>query len=145
MLHIQQYLYISVMKYELSHCIGFRVRRLSRIIDSLYRKRIKEFGITENQLTILFSLYEMGEVEQGKVGEMLALERSSTSRNIKLMIKEGWIQRTNDYRPKIQLTPTGNELVKKLIPIWEAAMDELTAMLKPDGFELVSKLEERIT
>ncbi len=61
------------MKYDLSTCIGSRMRRLSRIIDGHYRRRIKEFGITENQMTILFALYKLGKIEQGKIGEFLAL------------------------------------------------------------------------
>ncbi len=133
------------MGYDVSECIGSRMRRLSRIIDSHYRKRLKEFGISENQLTLLFALYKMGKVEQGKVGQVLSLERSSVSRNIKLMIRAGWVERTTDYRPKIVLTNKGIQLSELIMPVWEETMDELTHMLKPNGLNLIAKLEKKLT
>jgi len=133
------------MKYQLHECLGFRVRKLSRIIDNLYRSKLKDFGISENQLTILFTIHQTGVIEQGKVGEMLALERSSISRSVGLMIKKGWIKRTSDYRPQLELTEDGMEFVKILIPVWEEAMDELTSIFSPKGFKWVSELEQRIS
>ena len=82
------------MKYQLEFCIGSRLRRLSRIADANIRKFLKDFKITENQMTILFAMHELGRVEQGKIGEVLCLERSTVSRNVKLLEKQGLISRT---------------------------------------------------
>ena len=81
------------MKYELNNCIGLRLRRLSRIVDGYYRKNLIDYEITENQLTILFLLSETKKVEQGRIGKVLKLERSTVSRNIKLLEKKGLIRR----------------------------------------------------
>lgn len=133
------------MEYDVSECIGSRMRRLSRIIDNHYRKRLKEFGISENQLTILFALYKMGKVEQGKVGQVLTLERSSVSRNIKLMIRAGWVERTTAYRPEVVLTDKGVQLSEQILPVWQETMNDLAQMLKPNGFNLIAKLEKKLT
>ena len=132
------------MKYDLSSCIGSRVRRISRIIDQHYRRRIKEFGISENQLTILMALYKMGKVEQGKLGNFLVIERSAISRNIRLLEKDNLVMRSAEYRPSVSITRKGQNLVEATIPHWEQAMDELIEKLGEEGYDQISKLESRL-
>jgi len=132
------------MKYELQNCISSRLRKLSRIADGYMRNCLKEFGITENQMTILFALSKLGKVEQGKIGEALVLERSTVSRNVKLLEKQKLVRRTVDYRPQIELTNKGIRLVDKLIPYWEKVMDSFIDMLGEYGTGPLEKLEEHI-
>ncbi len=132
------------MKYALQHCIGLRLRRLSRIADGHIRKFLGGHKITENQMTILFTLHELGKVEQGKVGEVLYLERSTVSRNIKLLEKQNLVLRTTDYRPEVELTPEGMDLVNEIIPEWEKAMDVLVGNLEDEGVASLKKLENKM-
>ena len=132
------------MKYELNNCIGLRLRRLSRIVDGYYRKNLIDYEITENQLTILFLLSEMKKVVQGRIGKVLKLERSTVSRNIKLLEKKGLIKRTPEYKPEIELTTKGKNIALELIPRWEKTMDELTAKLGDNGIQIINKLELKL-
>ena len=132
------------MKYDLEHCIGNRLRCLSRIVDKDFRANLKDFDITESQLSILFALRKSGKIEQGKIGEALILERSTVSRNVKLLEKQKLVRRTTAYRPEIELTNKGIGLVSKLIPNWEKVMDSLVGMLGDYGTTPLEKLEQRI-
>ena len=132
------------MKYQLEHCIGSRLRRLSRIADGEIRRVLGEHKITENQMTILFTLHELGRVEQGKIGEVQCLERSTVSRNIKLLEKQNLLHRTAEYRPEVELTTEGMDLVKVLIPKWEKAMDVLVSKLQKEGLSNLQGLEARL-
>jgi len=132
------------MKYELRDCIGASFRRLSRITDRYYRKHLSGFDITESQLSILFVLSKMGKVEQGKIGKKLELERSTVSRNIRLLESKGLVIRTSDYRPDISLTGKGMSLVDELIPVWEKAMDDLTGILGDEGLNQLSDLKRKL-
>ncbi|MEX0291060.1 MAG: MarR family winged helix-turn-helix transcriptional regulator [Flavobacteriaceae bacterium] len=132
------------MKYQLEHCIGSRLRRLSRVADGHIRKFLGAYRITENQMTILFTLHELGKVEQGKVGEFLCLERSTISRNIKLLEKQNLLSRTTEYRPEVELTAVGMDLVQKLIPQWEKAMDILVEQLQDEGMNHLQSLESKL-
>lgn len=132
------------MKYEIHQCIASRLRRLSRIMDSYLRKELESFEITENQMNILFMLYKLGKVEQGVVGKKLVLERSTVSRGVKLLEKQNYIKRTSDYRPDIALTYEGEELVQKLIPVWEQFMDNICKKIGETGMEQIEKLEKMI-
>ena len=132
------------MKYKLGHCIGLRLRRLSRVADGYIRACIAETGITENQMTILFALSDLGKVEQGKIGEFLVLSRSTISRNIKLLVKQNLVLKTADYRPEIELSQKGKNLVITLIPLWEKAMDALVEIIEPEGIDDIKKLENKL-
>ena len=132
------------MKYELNNCIGLRLRRLSRIVDGYYRKNLIDYEITESQLTILFLLSEMKKVEQGRIGKVLKLERSTVSRNIKLLKEKRLIKRTPEYKPEIELTTKGKNLVLELLPLWEKTMDELFAKLGNNGMQMIKQLETKL-
>jgi len=132
------------MKFDYQDCIGARIRQLSRKVDSYFRVHLKEIGITENQMTILFALKKMGLIEQGNIGVQLSLERSTVSRNIKLLEKKNLIQKTSQYRPEIELTRDGLELVAQLTPIWESIMGELFSKLERSGLDSLVNLESKI-
>jgi len=129
------------MKYELQDCIGGKLRRLSRQVDGYYRSCLKDNHITESQLTILFTLSKTGEIEQGKLAHILGLEKSTMSRNIRIMEDRHLVRRTDDYRPDVALTKSGETEVKHLIPIWEGIMDDLVQQLGQDKFEQLKNLE----
>lgn len=132
------------MKYDLEQCIGNRLRCLSRIVDRDFRASLKNHGITESQLSILFALRKLGRTEQGKIGEALVLERSTMSRNAKLLEKKNIIFRTTDYRPQIELTSKGEELVNTIIPIWENLMDHFTNKLGVVNMQNLKQLEQKL-
>lgn len=138
-------LYLCNVKHNLQDCIGSRLRRLSRITDGYYRKQLSNFSITENQLTILFALRKMGKIEQGKIGQALVLERSTVSRNVKLLEKKDFIIKTIGNRPEIELSKKGNELVQTLIPLWENAMDDLIEKIGGKGMQYIRELEKKLS
>lgn len=146
MLHIlHKFLYICSMEYDLQLCIGSRLRRLSRIVDNHFREAITDFNITENQMTILFFLYKNGKIEQGKIGEFLALQRSTVSRNIKLLEKQNYLVKSTHYRPDIELTSEGDKLVKQLVPLWNEVMNELIIKLGSFGMDTIGELEKKLS
>lgn len=132
------------MKYKLDHCVGLRLRRLSRVADGHIRNFIAETGITENQMTLLFVLNDLGKTEQGKLSVFLVLNRSTISRNIKLLEKQNLVLRTADYRPEVELSEKGKQFVSVLIPLWEKAMDTLTEIITRQGMNNIQQLENKL-
>lgn len=131
-------------EFKVSECIGHRVRRMSRMLDNRYRKLVKDFGISENQLNILFYLNEVKEVEQGVIGKFMLLDRSTVSRNIVLLEKKSLLKRSTDYRPLISITAEGLQLVEDLLPKWNELMNELNDSFGEEGMEALEKLETKI-
>ena len=132
------------MKYNLEHCIGNKLRRLSRIVDGHYRSNLKDINITENQMTLLFVIHKLGQVDQGVLGKKLVLERSSISRNINVLHRNGFVGKTADYRPQVFLSQKGQDLVKEIIPLWENAMDTIISEIGDEGVDMINKLEQQL-
>ncbi|SEK47922.1 DNA-binding transcriptional regulator, MarR family [Aquimarina amphilecti] len=132
------------MKYDFQECIGSRLRQMSRVVDNIFRSYLSDFDITENQMTILFALSKLEKVEQGTIGQVLSLERSTVSRNIKILYAKGYIEKSMDYRPLISLTEEGKVLVKNLIPVWEEIMNQLSEKLGDAGLNNLKELENKI-
>ncbi|WP_189358515.1 MarR family winged helix-turn-helix transcriptional regulator [Algibacter mikhailovii] len=117
---------------------------MSRIVDNMFRGYLQDFDITENQMTILFALKKLGEVEQGVVGQLLSLERSTVSRNISMLYKKGYLLKSDAYRPHISLSPEGAALVTKLVPVWEDIMSNLYDKLGESGLAYLKEIELKI-
>lgn len=144
MLQIQHFYYICIVKYKLEHCVGNKLRRLSRIVDGHYRSSLKGFDITENQMTLLFVLHSVGKVDQGFLGKKLVLERSSISRNINVLFRNGYVAKNSEYRPQVFLTQKGKDLVQQLIPLWEEVMDNIVFEIGEEGVNMINKLEKKL-
>ena len=86
----------------------------------------------------------MGKTEQGKIGQVLVLERSTISRNVKLLEKKDFIIKTAGNRPEIELSKIGEALVQTMIPLWENAMDELTDKIGNEGMLYIKELERKL-
>lgn len=132
------------MKYGVHQCVGKRFRMISRVVDNRFRGAIKDFGITENQMTILFCVHKAGQIEQGKIGTYVGLERSSVSRSISILERMDYLERTQDYQPKVSITVNGNELVDKLLPIWEGIMAEFMEMLGSEAIQGLELIESKL-
>lgn len=132
------------MKYKLEHCIGNKLRRLSRIVDTQFRISFKDFNVTENQVTLLFVLSNYDKMDQGILGKQLGLERSSISRNINVLVKDGYVEKSHEYRPEVYLTNKGENLVKQLIPLWEEVMGKIVSKIGNEGIEMINNLEKKI-
>lgn len=132
------------MKYEVQDCIATKLRRMSRRVDAYYRTCLKKFEITENQLTILFTLSKTNEIEQGKLGSHLGIEKSSMSRSIRLLESKQLIERSQDYRPTVKLTKLGIEEVNKMLPEWESIMDSIFDKIGENGMESLRYLERKL-
>ena len=122
-------------------CIAFRVRVLNRVVTNLYDAVLKPFGITVNQTTILAMLTLAGKVTPGEIGRELVMEKSTVSRNLERMRKNGWIETTERG---IRVTVAGKELFTALHPAWEQAQVEAEALLGEAGIGAIQGLHQTL-
>jgi len=130
-----------------SDCIAFRVRALNRVITNLYDVSLKPFGITVNQTTILAMLALVGAVGPGRIGQALVMEKSTVSRNLERMRKNGWVAVTQEEGGKAQtitVTEAGRKLLAALHPEWEKAQAAAARLLGKEGIAAVKSLHETV-
>lgn len=130
-----------------SDCIAFRVRVLNRVITNLYDSVLKPFGITVNQTTILAMLTLVSEARPGEIGKQLHMEKSTVSRNLERMRKNGWIEVAAGHSGMtrvVTVTPAGRKLLAALYPEWKKAQAAAARLLGDKGVTAVRTLHEAV-
>lgn len=130
-----------------AECIAFRVRALNRVITNLYDAALEPYGITVNQTTMLIMLSMVGESSPGRIGKGLSMEKSTVSRNLDRMKKQGWIEargRDGGKEQIITVTRAGRKLLASMHEVWQQAQQEATAILGNEGVSAVHTLHEAV-
>jgi len=86
------------------------------------------------------TLRQTGEISQGKLGKLLALDSTTLTRMLDLLKKPGWVQEKegDDRRFRIiRLTTAGRAKLQQSLPRWKVAQGRLQRAL---GEQTVSEL-----
>src|SRR5216683_808510 len=97
-------------------CMCASFRRASRALTQLYDEALRPLGLRATQFTILQALSLAGEVSQGELGEMLAMDSTSLTRTLAIMQREGWIsaRRGKDRRERwVRLSSAGEMQLRR--------------------------------
>src|SRR5271165_4613958 len=72
-------------------CMCGSFRRTARALTQMYEEALRPVGLRATQFTILQALERAGEVLQGRLGEMLAMDSTSLTRTLAIMRRAGWV------------------------------------------------------
>lgn len=127
-------------------CACASLRRAARAVTQAYDAELKATGLNPSQFGLLYFLWRYGEVSQGRLGEMLAIDTTTLTRTLEPLRKSGWIRaRPGDDRRQRHwsLTPAGERKRASAAPHWEAAQARLRARLGANRFQsLLSELAD---
>ena len=128
-------------------CLAARIRLLHRTVTGIFDEALRPLGLTDAQLTILVMVANRGPVSPGAVARHLNMEKSTISRNIARMDKNGWLRVADGESGREQqltLTPKGKTLLVKAFPVWTEAQTKTKAVLGQRGAESVRSLGQGI-
>jgi DNA-binding MarR family transcriptional regulator len=128
-------------------CLAFRVRALSRVMTNIYDAALEQHGITMNQATMLIMLSYVGKAGPGRIGQVLIMEKSTVSRNLKLMKKKGWIEAVGGDTGRdqvVSVTQKGKKLLTEFHPDWEKAQKQAEELLGKQGVTAVHTLHKSV-
>lgn len=128
-------------------CLASRTRLLGRVVAGIYDEALREVGLTSPQMTVLVALEHTGGVHPTRLCEALKLDKSTLSRNVDRMARNGWIDRRpgKDGRShEIRLTPAGRQLLKKAVPHWKEAQQEAEGLLGKSTRDALLRTTKRI-
>ena len=111
-------------------CMCASFRRASRVLTQHYEKALRPLGLRSTQFTLLQALSLAGEVSQGALGEILALDSTTLTRTLAIMERQGWIaSRSGEDRRErlLSLSKDGTAEYKRALPHWEKVQQELRA------------------
>ena len=134
--------------FPLLPCTCSNLRRASRVVTRLYNRALQSDGIEITQFTLLMALDQVGEISQGELGEILALDSTSLTRMLKLLKDHGWVQAKEgeDRRMQIfRLTKAGREKFQQSLRHWKQAQEQLRTALGAKNTGELSALLAEIT
>lgn len=105
-----------------SPCVSNKIGIIYRIITSAYNRAMKPYGISTIQRSILMLTKFRGPINQKAISTILAMGKSTCSRDIQALITKGLLETTEaeDARNNlISVTPKGLELIEITMPIWQ--------------------------
>jgi DNA-binding MarR family transcriptional regulator len=126
-----------------TECLAVRVRRLGRVITRIYDAALAPHGITTAQMNLLAAIAVFDRARPTDLGRLLAVEKSTLSRDLKRMEQSGWV-RSDPARARrgrsFALTPAGSRALIKARPAWENAQAKALAELGQRPFAQLQKL-----
>jgi DNA-binding MarR family transcriptional regulator len=129
-------------------CTCANLRSAARAVTRLYNQELRSQKIEITQFTILMALERAGEITQGKLGKVLALDSTTLTRMLELLRNRGWIQEKEgeDRRFRIiRLTSAGRTKLQQGLPHWKRAQDRLQGALGEQTMKQFGGLLAQVT
>jgi len=125
-------------------CLFSRARILNRVLTGIYDHELRPFGLKATQLNLLVAVAKVGPIRRIDIGKRLHLDPSTLTRNLKIMLTNGWIEEIIDGEDgrgsPLQITAQGRDLLHQIVPSWRKAQDRTQKLIGNDGATLLRKL-----
>ena len=135
------------MKQKKSSCYCINLRRAANAITLFYDNSLESTGLTVNQFSLLKNLNHLGTSSISHLATYVGLERTTLTRTLKPLIKQGLIQdisETGSRDRKLQLTGLGKAALKQGIPLWESAQAEIENRLGKENLQWLSEITDKL-
>ncbi|RMG20874.1 MAG: MarR family transcriptional regulator [Methanobacteriota archaeon] len=133
-------------------CMCTNLRKVSRLITRVYDNRLKPSGININQLALLLTIDGLREEEKGapslsEIGESMAMDNSTLSRNLRVLENQDLVQLIPDpdkrTRKSVKITAKGELALQKAFPFWMEVQNEIQEKLGEKNFkEMIDLLHQ---
>jgi len=130
-----------------SGCLMGRARLLTRVLTGMYDDELRPFGLKATQLNLLVVVAQLGPVRRVDIGRLIHLDPSTLTRNLQVMLMNGWIEEVaegDDGRGlPLQGTKLGKALLKDVAPAWARAQKKAEKLLGADGTAMLRRWSSR--
>ncbi|MBB4261350.1 MarR family winged helix-turn-helix transcriptional regulator [Bradyrhizobium sp. CIR3A] len=138
------------MKQMFTDCYCTQLRRASSAFTKLYDEALRPQGLRITQFSMLRGLARLDKATLTELADELALDRTTMSRGVKLLIDAGWVDVAagqEDGRERIlSLSGHGKKKLQDALPAWSKAQAKVEAFMKhyikpPTSKRLIDVLE----
>jgi DNA-binding MarR family transcriptional regulator len=121
-------------------CACAAVRRAARAVTQLYDSWLRTHGIEGPQFSLLAMLDRTGACNQATMGKRFDLDKTTVSRNLKLLKRNGWIEFLPgaDARERlVTLTSSGRRQLAAAQPAWRNAQRQLRSSMTAKEWDAI--------
>src|SRR5690348_12179218 len=114
-------------------CYCTSLRAAARRMTAIYDRALAPAGITAAQLAMLRAVRTAGPLSVTELAERLELERTTTTRNVRVLSRQGLVVLEPSDRDRrlteVALTAKGERSLERATPLWEAAQRDFETRL----------------
>lgn len=128
------------------NCFCYKTRAASRTITRLYDDALKPTGLKANQFSMLVAINIQAPISISNLAESLCMERTTLTRNLKPLEKEGLVTLSSGVgRTRYaNLTHQGKETLDTARPLWQQAQENIQTSLAGQDMTTLSRLLDQI-
>jgi DNA-binding MarR family transcriptional regulator len=120
-------------------CLCLHVQRAARALARHFDEAFRPLGLTHGQFSLMMSLNRPEPPNMRQVSEMLAMDRTTLTANLKPLRRRRLVRVAVDDSDKrgrrLALTAAGRDMLARAVPIWRrahAAIDRQLASSDPE-------------
>jgi DNA-binding MarR family transcriptional regulator len=124
--------------YNTRFCKCWALRRASRLVTQHYEASFRGTGLRATQFTLLAVLTQAGPLPLTELAELVGLERTSLTRNLRLLEKKGYVSDLTDADQRVRritVTKKGEAAALAALDAWNEAQDSVGDMLHRTGID----------
>jgi DNA-binding MarR family transcriptional regulator len=129
-------------------CLCSTLRRTSRALTQLYEDALRPIGLRATQFTVLLVLQRVGEVPQGELGRILAMDSTTLTRTLQILSRHRWIseRRGRDRRERwLRLAAAGEAKLQDALPVWNKLQNKLRRRVGANVWDEVMRTTNQLT
>ena len=119
-------------------CACANLRKAARAVTQLFDDALAPSGLRVTQFTLLVTSRLSGESSINELAERMAMDRTTLSRNLKVLVRGGLLQMQpgEDGRTRlVRITPAGEQALEEAYPLWQRAQQETVSALGEERHE----------
>jgi DNA-binding MarR family transcriptional regulator len=119
-------------------CACATARQVARVLTQFYDSQLRRANLEAPQFALMMALDKQGPCGPAELGRRYVLDKTTVSRNLKLLERKGWIEpaAANDRRKRqFVLTGRGLQRLAAAKPQWKKAQNQLRASMSPEQWK----------
>ena len=125
---------------EARNCACFNVRKTARVLTQEYDQFIAPSGLKTTQFSTLAVIKKLGPIMITDLAKSMEIERTSLTRNLKLIERDGFIMTRSgeDARSRlVEITEAGQEKLDEAQALWKIVQSKIVENFGEKRFEFL--------
>jgi DNA-binding MarR family transcriptional regulator len=119
-------------------CACANLRKAARVVTQVFDEALAPSGLRATQFTLLVTNRLTGESTINELAERMAMDRTTLSRNLKPLVRNGLLEVRpgEDGRTRlVRVTPAGERMLEEGYLLWQRAQQETVSALAEERYE----------
>ncbi|WP_240940983.1 MarR family transcriptional regulator [Paenibacillus sp. HB172176] len=136
--------YNEVMDSSAGFLMGVTYRKMS----TMFMQKLKPFKVTSEQWIVLYCISQRNGIIQKDIAERVGKDRPTVTRILDVLADKGLVSKKADEADRrsflVYATAEGRQLIEQTIELEHLSIEEATAGISPEEYDLLVRLLRRI-